>query len=302
LAPIAIHLWGILSTTAPPPQIQGGDKLIWADEFDHPLDLTTLEKLASWTSTDFWQDANIGYMDPGGGSWQINPNQHPFYSPFKIANGVLTITARKTPSAIVPDIEAVVGAGNAPKWSGGMLITNKDLRSFKYGYFEVRARWPNPGNGMFPGIWLFVADGRGLSRASGAEIDILEIMGYGQGRPWSTTLHLRDWLGGGDQVDVASVDYDTTNWHIYGLDWQPSYLRFYYDGVMIGEVTGEDASWFDVPMSIRLNFAMDGRYVKKFSDETTPEVMRMEVDYLRVYENTSSIARPKNILVVHPAF
>jgi hypothetical protein len=71
---------------------------------------------------------------------------------------------------------------------------------------------------------------------------------------------------------------------------------------MIGEVTGEDASWFDVPMSIRLNFAMDGRYVKKFSDETTPEVMRMEVDYLRVYENTSSIARPKNILVVHPAF
>ncbi len=263
--------------------------LIWAEEFDKPLDLSTSTHIGKWRPNDQWQNVAVGYKDFGGDSWDINPNQHPLFSPFLVADGVLTIMARKTPNAIVPDIEALVGPGNAPKWSGGILISDRLQHSFKYGYFEIRARLPTPGKGMFPAIWLYVSNGKDLpdKRKSGAEIDILEVMGYGGGRPWQITAHRRDWQGIGDQTEVGSFNSDTADWHTYGLDWQPTYLRFYRDGIMVGQVTGADASWFNVEMSIRLNFSVDGNYISKLgnlSDQTTPDVMTMQVDYVRVYD------------------
>jgi beta-glucanase (GH16 family) len=268
--------------------------LIWAEEFDGPLDLTTSDHIGRWRPNDQWQDVKVGYKDFAGDSWNINPNQHPLYSPFMVADGVLTITATKIPKAIVPSVEALVGPGKAPKWSGGILITDRLKRSFKYGYFEIRARFPNPGKGMFPAIWLYAADGTvGDPRKSGAEIDIFEVLGSGEGRPWQITVHRRDWQGRGDQTDVGSFNSDTAEWHTYGLDWQPSHLRFYRDGVMVGQVTGADASWFDVEMAIRLNFAVDGNHLLKLghvSDRTTPEVMKMQVDYVRVFAVDSGAA------------
>lgn len=262
--------------------------LLWAEEFDKSLDLTTSTHIGKWRPNDQWQDVNLGYSDFGGDSWNINPNQHPLHSPFLVADGVLTIKARKTPEAIVPDIKALAESGKAPKWSGGILITDLLQHSFKYGYFEIRARLPNPGKGMLPAIWLYVSDGRYLNdkRKSGAEIDILEVIGHDRGSPWSITVHRRDWLGIGDQTEVGTFENDTTEWHTYGLDWQPTYLRFYRDGMMVGEVTGADASWFDIEMSIRLNHSVDGNHVDKLgnlSDQTTPEIMMMQIDYVRVY-------------------
>ncbi len=264
--------------------------LIWDEEFDRTLDLTTSEHIGRWRPNDIRQDIKVGYKDFCGGSWNINPNQHPLYSPFSVADGVLTITATRTPKAIVPDIEAVLGPRKAPRWSGGILITDQLKCSFKYGFFEIRARFPNPGKGMFPAIWLYVSDGRIVKdkRKSGAEIDIFEVLGYGEGRPWQITVHRRDWQGIGDQTVVGNFDIDTTEWHTYGLDWQPTHLRFYRDGKMVGEITGADASWFNVPMCIRLNFSVDGKYLSKLgnhSDQTTPELMTMQVDYVRVYDH-----------------
>jgi beta-glucanase (GH16 family) len=170
-----------------------------------------------------------------------------------------------------------------------MLVTERRHITFRYGYFEIRTRFPEPGRGMFPAIWLYVADGRTVPdpRKSGAEIDILEILGEAEGHPWDSTAHLRDWQGTGQQVGVVHSDADTRGWHVYGLEWRQDRLRFFLNGQLTGELAGPDAAWFDVPMSIRLNFAVDGSYVAKrgrASNTSTPSSMTMQVDYVRVFE------------------
>ena len=263
-------------------------KLVWAAEFDTPLDLTTSKHVGVWRANQSG-DPELGYADYAGGSWNINPAQHPQYSPFSIENGILTIAVRRTPGEIVPDVERVMGKGIAPKWSGGMLMTDWRQQAFRYGYFEFRARFPSPGKGMFPAIWLYVANGRAVPEAkSGAEIDLLEILGQASGRPIVTTVHRRNWQNQGDQTSVGAFDCDTRAWHIYGFEWQPDRLNFFRDGKWIGEVTGSDASWFDVDMAILLNFTVNGAYFKRglATDATTPDRMEMQIDYVRVYALT----------------
>ena len=265
-------------------------RLIWYDEFDKPLDITTSRHVGKWRANDNPNQLDVGYKDYSGESWNINPTQHPLHSPFKIANGVLTISLARTPKEIQKDIERSVGVGKVPEWSGGILISEPRLQSFRYGYFEFRARWPCPGNGMFPAMWLYVADGRNLPepKKSGAEIDLFEIFGSNTGQPWDATVHRRDWQGAGEMTHVGSFMLDTKSWHVYGLDWQPDRIKFYRDGILVGEVKGENATWFDVDMSIRMNFTVNGKYLAqlgRLTDQTTPNVMTMEVDYVRVYEH-----------------
>jgi len=288
-AALAALLFGGFWSCTSPALADDTARLLWAEEFDAPLDIASNEHVGTWRANDIFNDANLGYKDHAGDSWNINPNQHPAYSPFKVEHGILTIKATRTPAAIVADIEDLRGPGRAPAWSGGILITNHQLRSFKYGYFEVRARWPVSGKGMFPAFWLYTADGRKIKEPhkSGAEIDVFEILGHASGRPWEATVHRRDWLGNGDMTAIGEFDQDTAGWHSYGLDWQPNWLRFYRDGKLMGELTGADARWFNIEMSIRLNFAVDGPHISKLgraSDHTTPNVMTMQVDYVRVYD------------------
>ncbi|NJO55014.1 MAG: glycoside hydrolase family 16 protein [Rhodospirillales bacterium] len=277
------------SSDEPSPHEQRGT-LIWAEEFDTPLDLTTSQHVGRWRAGSQWGNSDLGYVDFAGTSWNINPIQHPRHSPFSVENGILTIAVTRTSEDLISDIESTVGKDKAPKWSGGMLVTDWRRISFKHGYFEIRARFPTPGRGMFPAIWLYVANGRTVNNPakSGAEIDLVEILGHETGRPWVTTVHCRDWQGNGDQVEIGRFDTDTRDWHVYGFDWRPDKLRFFRDGVPAGELAGAKASWFDVNMAIHLNFTVDSPHIMKKgrgTDETTPDRMEMQVDYVRVYSH-----------------
>ena len=263
--------------------------LLWADEFD-VLDLSTSTHIGAWRANDFWQNINRGYRDFAGSSWNLNPNEHPAHSPFSVENGVLSIKVRRTPAELRRSIAASMAAqgqdGGVPEWSGGVLVSNRDVRTMHYGYLEIRARLPNPGAGMFPALWLFAADqGNNPLNKGQAEIDILEVFGQRSGSPWHSNLHFKD----NSQVSVRPnqnviTATDTTAWHTYGLDWQPSYLRFYRDGALVWEVAGTDAQWFNTRMQVRLNYAMDGRFYGFVpSDSTTPDEMRMDIDYVRVH-------------------
>jgi beta-glucanase (GH16 family) len=262
-----------------------GAVLLFSDEFD-TLDLKSAgNPTGVWSPVDFWQDINgAGYEDFAGiDTWNINPNGGGVFAahnPFSTSGSVLTITSTRRPSDMTAPIAAsMVSQGippPTPNWVGGILITNPDVITFRYGYFEARLRWPNPGKGMFPAWWLYNA--RGGPKTS-AEIDILEIFGD-VGNAYSTSMH------GLVSTTIASFTTDTNNWHTYGMDWQPTYLRFYRDHVQIAEVTGAPAAWFDVPMGLRINFAMNAPWfsgVNK-SDVSTPSPMNMEVDYVKVWD------------------
>ncbi|PLS81095.1 hypothetical protein CYG49_03130, partial [Candidatus Saccharibacteria bacterium] len=225
----------------------------------------------------------------------LNPNETidgAKRSAFSIAGSVLTIGSIRTPASWETDIAASMAAqgqsGAVPAWSGGILITNRDIKKFLYGYFEIRARWPNPGKGMFPALWFYATDGSGDPKnKGGAEIDLFEIFGFSTGQPWDITLHYRDnnniSVRPSVHVTAQTQNNDTTDWHTYALDWQPTYLRFYKDNVLVAEITGEDATWFDTTMDIRLNYSMDASWfpADRLSDSSTPDPLLMEVDYVR---------------------
>jgi len=154
--------------------------------------------------------------------------------------------------------------------------------SFTEGYYEIRAQWPNSGKGMFPALWLYAApvtpDNKG-----GAEIDVLEM--FGAPNTINTGLHMLYNNNTGSNVALGSQTIDTTQWHTFGLDRQPGWLRFYLDGTLIYQVTGANASWYTgVPMCVRMNYAMDAPWFGSLlSDSTTPSPLLMNVDYVTIW-------------------
>lgn len=264
-----------------------GAVIIWRDEFASQLELSTDETPQRWRTRgcDDGGSLSQGYKDYAGSSWNISPIEHPNHTPFKVENGVLTITAKRNPG-----LEGV----DAP-WIGGILVSDPNAgHSFTYGYFEIRMRLPNSGPGMFPALWFFsnAADpstvaGPSTSSKRSAEIDLFEVFGNPDGMPWMSTLRRRP--NPGSDQSAGSHNEETRDWHRYGLEWTPDAIRFYRDGALRREVTGDSASWFqDVPMGIRLNYAMDPAWAGSTrSTATDPHPgteLRMEIDYVRHYD------------------
>lgn len=281
------------TTTTPP----GTARLLWADEFDSLSYAYAWggslgsPGAARWAPNDGTWQQNRGFKDFNGASWNLNPGETlggASRSAASIVNGRLRLSAIRTPDAWKADIAASMAAqghsGPVPEWSGGMLISNPTALTFTYGYIEVAASF-TPGKGMFPAVWLYRASPPDNYPAkSGAELDLVEIFGVDHGMEWATYLHY-----GGARPSFGVVRYtDTAQQHVYGLEKTPSALNFYRDGVLLNTITGEDASWFDVPMSVILNFTMDapwfGTYSpSRLSDATTPSVLHAEIDYVRAY-------------------
>src|SRR5215475_4678688 len=131
------------------PAVISRPTLIWADEFDE-LDLSSPSRRGNWRPNEFWQDLGTGYRDFAGDSWNINPNQPGFapYSPFFVRDSVLTISNTVVPPSLRTLIRSTMDGSEqrdlpTPKRMGGMLITDPEVGSFRYGYFEIRVRWPN---------------------------------------------------------------------------------------------------------------------------------------------------------------
>ncbi|CAG9310235.1 unnamed protein product [Blepharisma stoltei] len=155
-----------------------------------------------------------------------------------------------------------------------------------YGFFNVKAIVPK-GNGIWPAIWLLPPNSRSIygNWAACGEIDIMETIctntaGY-------ATLHF-----GGESPNTASAPSNNTypfiadwsNAHWYGVDWQPTYMSFWYDAQIVnGVITGgnlissiSSSSWysvntttgqrypgnapFDTPFNIVLNVAVGGTW------------------------------------------
>lgn len=133
---------------------------------------------------------------------------------------------RRTPTGI--DITLARTRGGEKDFSSGEL-QSEDV--YRYGYFEVRMQVPR-GSGLVTGFFTYTRPG---GENTWDEIDI-EILGrdtraiqltyFRQGRRHITTLPL--------PFDAASGQ------HTYGFEWTQRYIRWYADGRMIHEETGEN--------------------------------------------------------------
>ncbi len=275
--------------TTPPPVTPPPGTVVWKDEFDGTcmlggaLDQNGLCK-------NHWYYNHEAYFN---NEWQEYVTESEGFSlgVVKRVSGVLQINAKN------------IGG----KWWSARLIT-KDKYEFKQGRLEARLRfptWPNPERqGPWPAFWMLGHDiaeqpapgGSGWMRAGAEEIDIFEaVVTQGPHRidaniiadencaqprsapcsyPWPTR---GPWNGWPKAAPVTNF----TNWHTYALEWTPTRLQFYQDGVSFGSVdpTSQGAGpVFQQNMYILFNLAIGGVLG---GDATGLPNQTMEVDWIR---------------------
>jgi beta-glucanase (GH16 family) len=201
-------------------------------------------------------------------------------------NGVLQLrTDRKTTEGTSP--------AGVYQYTGGLVSTEKSF-AFKYGYVEIRAKYPG-GRGIWPVFWLMPND----PKAWPPEFDIAE---YYAG---SSVMH-----NGLCHGDVHDPKWDSTgitdskaelDFHTYALEWSPGRAVWYQDGVIRKVI--EAAYVPDAPMYIILNNGVSSHIGPSGSpNDQTVFPNFFEIDYVRVYQLGTPVVIPANsVAMIDPA-
>ena len=244
-----------------------GYALVWSDEFDG-----TSLNTANWTH------------EIGTGSWGWGNNELQYYRSQNttVANGILTIEARK-------------------ENFGGQQYTSSRLKtqgkqSFQYGRIDVRAVLPE-GQGLWPAIWLLGDSISSVSWPACGEIDMMELRGN-EPDTISGTAHWQQNPGDGfstyyssDQAGNSPVLSSGTfadEWHVFSIVWDASEIKWYLDGATtpfhVIDITPAQLSEFQSSFFLLLNVAVGGNFLPNPPANADYFPQRMLIDYVRVYQ------------------
>jgi len=245
--------------------VPAGYALVWKEEFDGD----GLPDSSKWVydterNKDGWYHDELQYYAAGRLEYS------------RLSGGKLIITARKEALTSEPDY-------------GGQAYTSARLTtlgkaSWKYGFFEIRAKLPC-GVGTWPAIWMLGTEGESAWPANG-EIDIMEQVGK-LPTEINATLHMTSTVGTNGITGMTNVADACTNFHNYQLTWTQDALVIGVDNVNYhtyknpGE--GKDSWPYDSPQYLLLNLAIGGEMAGSVVDDSIfPR--QMEVEYVRVYQ------------------
>lgn len=245
------------------PAAAGSPQLLFDDEFTgSSLDTT------KWYTCYFYQVATYGCTN-----WNSSEQSFEIASNVSVSNGLLHLKARAQVKTIKYGSQSkVFHYSSAMVQTGGSPTSNGAFFQFTYGYAEMRARFP-AGNELWPAFWL-------LERGPWPpEIDIVE----GQSLRPETVYATDHWGPNGvdhaNQTAYVSGVALSSGYHTYGLDWEPNYLKWYFDGKLIKTVTAAKEIP-SAPMFILVSLAV-GDFLGQPQTPTVP--VTMQVDYVRVW-------------------
>ncbi|WP_160109837.1 family 16 glycosylhydrolase, partial [Pseudomonas izuensis] len=189
----------------------------------------------------------------------------------RVSNGYLNITFRKQ---TLPDKYLRLGFKD---YTSAMVRT---IERGDYGYYEARARPMNSaGSSAFWLAWTGLAD-------NATEIDIFEIGGKTKDgrfdRLYNMNAHV--WATPASTAHFSEGGSWTSPWrfaaayHVYGLDWQPTTLRWYVDGVLVREA--KNSHWF-FPMQIVFDSEAMWDWFGVVNDADLPSTF--SIDYIKVW-------------------
>jgi len=169
----------------------------------------------------------------------------------------------------------------------GMISTNKE---YKYGKFEARIAFTNQ-SGSWSAFWVQSAtmgNPIGDPQTAGMEIDVVETLSN-DGR----AHHNLHWDGYGTSHKTTGfitgdLGVNSGSYHLYSVEWTPTYYRFFVDSVQTWEYKGvmSQRSEFMILSSEVMNYAVgswagpivSGGFGTKKSTSTI-----MKVDYVKYY-------------------
>lgn len=247
--------------------------LIWQDEFNgDEIDRT------KWTF-----DLGDG-TDAGTPGWGNNELQYYTDRPdnVRVEGGQLIITAKKEDFAGYPYTSA--------------RIKTKGLESWTYGKFEARVQLPT-GKGLWPAVWMMPESSEYGGWAASGELDIMESWGSKPNEIAGTIHYGENWPKNVYAGKTTQLSKPVTEWHTYGIEWEPGEIRWYVDGRLYHTLNnwyskGQNQPLnyaypapFDKPFHLIMNLAVGGNFDGNPA-ESTVFPAEMKVDYVRVYELT----------------
>ena len=236
-----------------------------------------------------WQDEFTNAIGPdwvfeigtGSGGWGNNELQYYRQQNASVSNGQLVITARR---------ESV----------GGMQYTSARMKtqgrkSWRYGRIEARIAIP-AFQGVWPAFWMLGDNITSVGWPACGEIDVMEHINTGGNV--HGTMHWQDHNNNYANYG-GSTSTSVTNFHVYSIEWTPSYIRWFVDGVQYHEAditNGINGTHeFHNNHFIILNMAIGGNW-PGFIVDNNAFPANMYVDYVRVYQQTS---QPPSVVTVY---
>jgi len=252
---------------------QGNWALVWRDEFDNP----SIDR-SSWT------------YDTGGGGWG---NQELQYYTDRPENSRITALGG-APGTGYLLIEALEESFQKMGYTSARMKT-LGLKSWKYGRVEISALVPG-GRGVWPALWMMGTDLPQKGWPECGEIDIMEHVENGADMtPESIrgTIHGPGYSGVNSMGAELRIPTLQTNFHTYGMEWDPTGITWDVDGdifytVSPSQVPGGPAKWrFDHDFFILVNLAIGGNWGGPPTDDTKFPV-RYWIDWVRVYQDVAA--------------
>lgn len=241
-------------------------KLTWSDEFNG-------DKINSsnWT------------YDIGGYGWGNNELQ--YYTNrsenSRVEDGNLIIEARK---------ESYSGS----QYTSARL-KSQGLQNFIYGKIEARIKLPE-GQGLWPAFWMLGSNMSSVGWPDSGELDIMEHINFSE--DICGTAHWNAHDGAQYKSYGGQTKVDVTKYHNYSIEWSPNYIKWFVDGNQYAEyditnnVNGTES--YHKPFFLILNMAVGGNWPKN-PDASTQFPAKMYVDYVRVYNDSSSNIKARNL-------
>lgn len=238
-----------------------GWELVWQDEFaGEEIDLTR------WV------------FDRGGNGFGNNELQ--YYS-------------NRPENAFIEDgklvIQALEERHMGRNYTSAKLWTQA-LSSWQYGRIDIRAKLPY-GQGIWPAFWMLPDSAQYGGWPSSGEIDIMEMVGH-QPAIVHGTLHYGESVGSHVYTGTSCMLEDgifADDFHTFSIIWEAEAITWYVDGIPYARQTDwhtGNAPYpapFDQPFYLIMNMAIGGDWPGN-PDETTEFPQRLEVDYVRIYQ------------------
>jgi beta-glucanase (GH16 family) len=239
-----------------------GFKLLWSDEFD-----------GETIDNSKWEHEVNGH---GGGN-----NELQYYTDRSensyVEDGKLHIVALQ---------EEYTGPDGKRYYTSARMKT-QNTKSFMYGRIEASLKLPY-GQGLWPAFWMLGININEVGWPKCGEIDIMEMIGGGNGRDNRSygTLHWEDdgkKSSGGNTTLDSGILHD--EFHVYAIEWNEEKMDWYLDDELFFtlDLTPPAMDAFHKHHFIILNVAVGGSWPGD-PDLSTVWPQEMVAEYVRVYE------------------
>ncbi|MET0634769.1 MAG: family 16 glycosylhydrolase [Chitinophagaceae bacterium] len=254
---------GFTNTGYDAPTSYAGYTRVWTDDFNGPvLDPT------SWAHQNGDGCPNICGWGNNELEWYTNRAENLFFQ-----DGCMIIAA--------------LNDGYGGKAYTSSKILSQNLKSFKFGRIDFRARLPI-GKGIWPAFWM-LPNSPSFGWPKSGEIDIMENIGH---LPKVTYGTLHYGPGPGSTQSNGSRTNSTNlsdEFHVYSIEWKEDQIKWFLDGQEFYTANKSDMNLggteypFNSEFFFIINLAVGGNWPGS-PDASTVFPQFYIIDYLRVYQ------------------